>query len=180
MKIKQVILFIVLMLELLLSCSNPLKHTIKEMIGKEIFLTNAIYTKEGQDTVDFDIDKYEYKVLTYVGSSGCTSCMMKLAEWEKYIARNDSLFPGKVGYIFCYSSKSLQTVRYLLSQNQFNYPVYIDTAESFAHINSIPDNYMLQTFLLNGDNKIIAVGNPIINKNIEKLYDRILSNSSSE
>ncbi len=71
---------------------------------------------------------YEYKILAYVDPQGCTDCKMKLEEWKDYIAYIDSLYPNKVGFVFCFATNNLRTVRFLLSEHKFKFPVYIDTS----------------------------------------------------
>ncbi|MBP3788495.1 MAG: hypothetical protein J6I52_02635 [Prevotella sp.] len=160
------------------SCSSnrQSEKIIDEWIGKEIILDGAIYTIEGYDTVDYSLDTFEYKILNYVDSEGCTGCKMKLEEWKDYIAHVDSLYQGKVGFVFCFATNSLRTIRFLLSERNFRHPVYIDTSNIFCKKNDIPNNYLLQTFLLNRNNKIIAIGNPIVNSKIEKLYNKVFQN----
>lgn len=162
----------------LLSCGKHQEYEqiINKMIGREINFPNPIYTIMGNDTLFHDLDNYEYKILSYVDSKGCTECKMKLEEWKIYISMVDSLYKGRVGFVFYYTPESKRTVNFLLEKHQFDYPVIIDTTNVFERRNPIPDNYMLQTFLLDGENKIVAVGNPIINNKIKTLYNRIFSN----
>ena len=42
------------------------------------------FTIRGNDTVDFSVCG-EYKILSYVDSTGCTSCKLGLNEWADYI-----------------------------------------------------------------------------------------------
>ena len=175
MKIYLVIIGAVFILSFSCCCNRQSEKMIKEWVGKEIILDDAVYTIEGYDTIDYSLDAYEYKVLNYVDSEGCTDCKMKLEEWKDYIAHVDSLYPGKVGFVFCFATNNLRTIRFLLSERNFKHPVYIDTSNIFCRKNDIPNNYMLQTFLLNRDNRVIAIGNPIVNSRIKKLYNQVFS-----
>lgn len=61
----------------------------------------------------------------------------------------------------------------------FTYPVCLDLGNKFYNANKIPDDMMLQTFLLDKDNKIIALGNPIHNSKIKDLFLNIISGGTS-
>ena len=56
---------------------------LQKWIGKELSLpARSVFTIQGKDTVEYPIQN-TYKILTYIDSTGCTSCKLKLAEWEK-------------------------------------------------------------------------------------------------
>lgn len=152
---------------------------IKKWIGKELKYDDAIFTIMGKDTINFNLDDFDYKILTYVDSKGCTACQMKIEEWKEYMNMVDSLWSGKVGFIFYYAPESFRTVAFVLQEHNFDYPVIIDTVSVFRRRNSIPNNYMLQTFLLDKENRIVAVGNPVINIKIETLYNQIIGATSN-
>lgn len=178
---KNIICFHTILLISLLSCSenNENEQLVKNLLGREIDYSESVFTIMGKDTVNFNLDGYEYKILTYVDSKGCTACQMKIEEWKEYMNMVDSLSSGKVGFIFYYAPKSFGTVRFILQEHNFEYPVIIDTINDFGRRNSIPGNYMLQTFLLDRENRIAAIGNPIINKKIKILYNHFFCNNAT-
>ena len=52
---------------------------VQEWSGKEIkFPSRSVFTIQGKDTVDFDFEDADYKVVTYIDSVGCTSCKLNL------------------------------------------------------------------------------------------------------
>ena len=52
-----------------------LSRLVKEWEGREIlFPAHSTFTIQGKDTVDFQYQDAEYKVVTYIDSIGCTSC----------------------------------------------------------------------------------------------------------
>ena len=54
-------------------------------------------------------------------------------------------------------------------------PVYVDKQDSIAKLNRFPLESNLHTFLLDKNNRVIAVGNPVYNPKIKKLYFNIIS-----
>lgn len=67
-------------------------NSVKEWMGKEIlFPQNSIFTIRGKDTIGFNLNKSEYKIVSYIDTAGCTSCRLKLAEWQRFMNEVDSI-----------------------------------------------------------------------------------------
>lgn len=164
----------------LISCHNKNKekveNIIKEWIGKEITYPNSIFTIKGKDTVFVNPDKYTFKILCYVNKEGCTSCKLKLREWDKYIKDMKKEYHKNIGFFFYYSPNNTKEITYHLIKEDFNYPVCIDIKDSINIINKLPVNSQFQTFLLDKNNKIIAIGNPILSSKVQEMFSYILSN----
>ena len=61
----------------------------------------------------------------------------------------------------------------LLERHKFIYPVCFDEEDSLNKLNHFPTDMAFQTFLLNSDNKVLAIGNPI-NPKVKELYLKII------
>ena len=160
---------------LFLSCQESRKEHInrlvKEWKKKEIvFPKNPIFTILGNDTVDFKIKKSNYKVVVYVDSTGCVSCKLRLKEWKEFIAYVDSVSGGQVPFLFFFQSKDNKELRYILKRDNFRLPVCVDSQSEFGKLNRFPSEQMFQTFLLNKDNRVKVIGNPIHNLSVKELY----------
>ncbi len=57
-----------------------------------------------------------------------------------------------------------------MERDKFTLPVCIDTEDRFNKLNNFPSDMMFQTFLLNKDNKVVVIGNPIHNLKVRNLY----------
>lgn len=62
----------------------------------------------------------------------------------------------------------------MLKSSSFSFPVCIDEEDRVNKLNNFPKEMAFQTFLLDNDNKVIAMGNPILNPQIKELYLRII------
>lgn len=62
----------------------------------------------------------------------------------------------------------------MLKRENFNAPVWIDRMNAFYNLNHFPSDERFQTFLLDKDNRVLAVGNPIHNPKIKELYLKII------
>ena len=166
---------IVLLAYFLVSCQESIKERstrlIKEWEGKVIrFPVRSVFTVIGRDTVDFDFMDAKYKVVTYIDSTGCVSCKLQLNRWKQLIAKIDSVTHGNVPFLFYLHPKDIKELRYLTRRDNFIYPVCFDEKDEFNALNQFPDEMMFQTFLFDKDNRLLALGNPVLNPQIEKLY----------
>ena len=59
---------------------------------------------------------------------------------------------------------------YLFIQNRFDYPVFIDINCSINKLNHFPQTAIYQCLLLDKDNKVLMIGNPVLNMKIWELY----------
>ena len=172
------ILFILILLPIFFSCKNEQKEKEKQIAqlvnewqGKEIkFPDNLIFTRYLTDTTDFQITQSEYKVLVYVDSIGCTSCKLQLHKWKELIEYSDSVTQEKVPFLFFFHSKDYKEIRYLLKRDGFDRPVCIDMDDRLNKLNKFPADMTFQTFLLDKNNRVAVLGNPVHNTAVRDLY----------
>lgn len=169
----------------LLSCQNrdkaQARKILNEWIDKEIFFPeNLNFSIQGSERAsNFAIRDSEYKIVAYVDSMGCTSCKLHLSEWDNYINNIDSLYPNKVQFLFFFFPKNGRDIYLTLRVERFIYPICIDTLDVLNRINHFPSDIQYQTFLLDKNNKVMAIGNPIHNPHIKELYWNIISGKQS-
>ena len=174
-----------LMLCLLAACQDSdkqrLMRLVEEWEGKEItFPAQAVFTVQGRDTVDFRWQSAPYRIVTYVDSLGCASCKLQLPKWKQLIAETDSLFgKEKLSYVFFFHPKDARELTYLTRRDGFTYPVCFDREDAFNRVNRFPSEMALQTFLLDKDNRVVAIGNPVHNPQVKELYLNIIGGKRS-
>jgi hypothetical protein len=175
---KYILIFTVI---LCYSCNNNNKQNnkeaeniIKEWMSKVIVFPdikpNTIHLKL-KDSLRYAVsDDKEYKILLYVDSTGCTNCKTKFSVWKAYI---DKLY-ARVNFLFYFHPKTRKELLSLLEYEKFTYPIFIDDADELSKLNRFPNNPMFQCFLLDKDNKVLAIGNPVNNPKIWELYRQII------
>ncbi|WP_425883484.1 DUF1573 domain-containing protein [Parabacteroides sp. ASD2025] len=168
-------LYILLLLFLLTACKENNKEKfallVQEWQGKEIvFPQNMAFTRFVTEPVDYRIPDAEYKVLIYVDSTGCTSCKLQLPKWKELIAHVDSATNGNIPFIFVFQSKDDRELQYILKRDNFARPVCIDRDSRLDKLNKFPQDITFQTFLLDKDNKVKIIGNPVHNLAVRDLY----------
>ena len=173
-------LYLILILALFSSCKESEKDKISRLVseweGKEIFFpAHSIFTIQGKDTVDFSFLNSEYKVVTYIDSIGCTSCKLQLPRWKQFMHEVDSTMNGSIPFVFYFHPKDMKELHYITRRDAFNYPVCFDEKDDFNELNHFPVEMTFQTFLLDKENKVVAIGNPIHNPKIKELYLQLLT-----
>lgn len=168
-------LLFLLVMSCLFSCKETDKDRINRLVsewsGKEIVFPNDMeFTSLGNDTNY--LFKNEYTVMTYVDSMGCTGCKLKLPQWKELINELDSI--GNTSVLFFLYPKNEKELTYLLKRDRFTHPVCIDENDSFNKLNHFPSDMMFQTFLLDKENKVVAIGNPIQNPRVKEVYLQII------
>ena len=173
-------LTVIMCVWLLASCQESRKDVMLRLVSewkeKEVkFPARSVFTVQGKDTVDFEFRHADYKVVTYIDSVGCTSCKLQLPRWKEFLAEVDSLTEGSVPFLFYFHPKDMKELRYLTRRDRFTYPVCLDEMDDFNRLNQFPREMMFQTFLLDKDNKVIAIGNPVLNPRVKELYVSLIT-----
>jgi hypothetical protein len=157
---------------------------VSEWTGKQIqYPVDAQCCILGKDTISDLCNcllQKEYKILLYVDSAGCSDCKLKFFEWKRLIAEADTLFPQKLGFVFFFQPKSRKDMTFLFRKDNFRYPAFIDMNDDLNKLNHFPSQIEYQCFLLDENNKVLMVGNPVLNLNIWDLYKQIITGKISE
>lgn len=157
------------------------EKVVKVWMGKEVLLPENIPCSVlGKDTKFEQYDGLfdaEYKVLLYVDSTGCSSCRLKLFEWKLLIEEADSLFLGKLNFLLYLQPKvdNASDLEFLMRRVHFKFPVFIDTNNHLDSLNSFPKEPAFQCFLLDKNNKVLLIGNPVLNPKIWDLFKKQIS-----
>ena len=176
----QLILSIIAILPLISSCTTIDKDhrkVVEEWMGKEITIPANLKYQIGGDFIDYDFFNADFKIVTYVDSDGCTSCKMKLKSWDKLINELKSSPDITINFLMVINTDEKAVVETLLKQNNFNHPVAIDSKGDYYDMNVLPEKVDYQTFLLDGNDRVVALGNPVYNPKIKELYARLIFDS---
>lgn len=156
---------------------DKIARLVKEWTGKEIaFPPHSVFTIQGKDTIDYDFAETEYKIVTYIDSIGCASCKLQLPRWNEFMHEVDSAVKGNVPFVFYFHPRNTKELRYTIRRDKFIHPVCFDEKDEFNALNHFPGEMTFQSFLLNRENKVVAIGNPIHNPKVKELYLQKLTN----
>ena len=181
--------FVLLGIAFLYTCSSCGNRTIKEQqysqlvrewMGKEIIFPSenkfSIIGDENENEKMLQLWNSPYKIVSYVDPKGCISCQLRLPAWKIFIndLHNAFHFQVPVMLFFHPEQRNVDEIQFILKRDDFNYPVCIDVNDSLNKLNHFPSDMAFQTFLLDKDNKVLAIGNPVLNPKVKELYLKII------
>lgn len=163
---------------ILMACwSSPkcdIANTVSKWHGKVLKMSLSLKpVVMGRDTIS-NFNHTSYAIVTYIDSSNCTSCRLRLSMWKEMISEINSFDKDTIPVYFILHPISLKELTTILVKNNFYYPIYIDENDRFKQLNNLSDNEIFHTFLINKANEVVAVGNPIHNTKIKELYQKII------
>jgi len=136
----------------ILGCNN-LQKEYEKMVGKEISFVGF--------TIPFNT---KYKIVNYVNHDGCTPCRLNQTQWNLFINELDL---KQVQVIFIVESDSTKL-------GETNLPIYYDSSNVFYTLNHLPSDSRFHCFLLDENNRVVLIGNPVQNPKIKDLYIRTI------
>lgn len=157
------------------SCGKNEKSRFVDLVqgwlGKSIrFPSYSLLALQGNDTVNMKISG-KYKMLTYVDTVGCISCYLQLERWKTFMEMDEM---DSVQFLFFFPPEKQHDVLEILKTSDFSYPICLDEHNSLNNLNHFPIEFGGQTFLLDKENRVLAIGNPIHNRKVKELYLKII------
>lgn len=162
------------------------KQIIKEWVGKRIeFPKDIPCTVVGKEVASFQsqlLFDSDYKVLLFVDSAGCSDCRMRLFAWRHLIQEADSLFNGKLKFLFFFQPKKSnpKELEIIIRRNRFEYPVFVDVDNRLDSLNHFSKHVDYQCFLLNNNNEVLLVGNPLLSQPVWALFKNLISENEGK
>lgn len=132
---------------------------------------------EGRDSTYFPLSSK--KLILYVDSTSCSSCF--IGKLINYFEVNDSLKSKSSQLVVILQPKENQHEEVIKRLHNERYPFWciVDTEGEFIKNNpGIPDNQLLHSFTIDGDNKIVLIGDPTRNEKIRNLLLKVIEDST--
>lgn len=131
----------------------------------------------GKELQKNDLNKKGFKLVVYADSVGCTTCAINhIDSWNRFIDYAKQ-FDNQLRFCFIFSpmKEELRRTKLMIANTIFDYPILLDTLGEFEKLNPhLPKNRSFHVFLLDENNKVILVGNPMRNKRIEEMFYKIV------
>ena len=108
--------------------------------------------------------------MVFVDSIGCTSCKLQLSRWKEFIRYTDSISQKNIPFLFFFQFDDQWEIHSLLIRENFDKPICLDRSDSLNQLNHFPKDIRFQVFLLDKNNKVVVIGNPVHNPNVKELY----------
>lgn len=150
-------------------CQNHTESIVRQWLGKTVALdVKPELIAIGQQPIKLESDFY---VLSYIDSMGCVSCKMGLPKWKAFSAYVDSISRKHVPVVFVVQESASRNVLFSMKADNF-IPDYIivDKNDRFQKKYKFPTENEMQTFLLDRNNRVVAIGNPISQEKVMSLF----------
>lgn len=170
-------LFLLLLFLTISSCNTKkreINRLVKAWSNKEILFPDQLEAHIfGRDTNCPEIWDAKYKILNFTDTSGCTECKMQLYGWQQLKQQTDSL-QLDVSYIFIAWAEQYEELETLQWINKCDIPFFYDRTGQMMQLNQFPEKESFRTFLLDSDNRVMLIGNPVNSPDIRDLYLQVL------
>lgn len=160
------------------SQDNSIKEALQKMQSHPInFCLDKMQCRiQAVDTMIVDSVKPDLRFVVYVDSSECSPCALdRMYMWNDLIDEAER-YAGRLRYVFIVAPKSTESLMdiYLsIEYSGLKSYLYVDTAYSFRTANiDFPEDNRFHKFILNKNDSIIFVGNPLKSKELEDIYNR--------
>lgn len=147
--------------------------TTENKLSKELqkWINQKLTIEKGIEVFDRDsISDKSYRILIYVDDQGCTTCKLRLSEWHQFRQLLEALAPGKIAYQLLFDGKQIDEIRFLLKTHAWDNPLYWDREGKMNKKYNFPKNEAFRCFLLDKDERVLLVGNPVYSEAIRELY----------
>lgn len=148
-----------LFVAIVFSCCNNTKTEYEKWINKQIYFPDNIA-----------IVNSGVKIVSYTGLADCVVCEIAPNGWRKFIKELDSIAKIPVFLILHPKKKMEDNLRNQCS----DLPMYFDVNDDFFNKNNFPEDKRFRCFLLDENNHVILIGNPVHNPKIKDLYIRTI------
>lgn len=160
------------------ACNDPkdkMQHNIQQMQSTPIYIPYsdmACWTEDSISSIDL-CKQAKLKLVHYVDSVQCTTCyLQKVAQYEKLFQLEQETNYRFVN-VFVIAPGSNRKRMLLLDHKDKLLPqmLFVDTAHVFTEKNkTIPSEEIYHTFLLNENDSVILVGNPVVYPKIAEIF----------
>ena len=156
------------------SCNkDSSKMYFTEMMSNPLCINRTKYISASSDSL-FVKPFSKYRLIRYVDASYCGICTYKQICSD--MSNIEELLQIPQTAIIKIHSTDITHIKYYSKILKNRYEVLLDTAEAFVSENRfVPDNNKFRIFLVDNNDSIILIGNPLSNKRMLGLYQQVVA-----
>lgn len=172
-------IFLPILLLACMGCTRGLTHQMQDFMGQKIsFDAKLAHTPDIFDAQSRIKSDSVIKFVILYDSMECSSCRVNRLEHYNDISDLTDRYGIRVSPIIIFSPATAQMseLQKGLRLQKLSFPIYIDSDHTFERINPcIPVDRRLHAFLLNRDNEVVLIGDPINNPALWDLYVKTIN-----
>ena len=176
---KKILVFIIYLLTTLIISQSCIDNKVKtksliekyhgEKIKMPLDSITLLKNHKTKPIEKYNVNNNKIKLVTRINGN-CHICIYELDQWKQELIKK-------------FGDKNVQFIFYLYTDNYKDfrnnlyykisgtYPLLIDTTNAFIRDNDLPQmDKRFHTFLLNKQNEVLLVGNPLFSPKIKNLY----------
>ena len=187
MKYLRLVLLLVFVVGVYISCKQDTSKDsmiclVKKWERKQIlYPLESTFTIYGKDTLkNYEKSGIKFSIVNYIDSLGCFSCKLQAKAWKDFINTVDSVSNTAIPVNIFIHNRDVIELLSVLEKEKLDIPICIDLNDSLCLLNEFPANLMFRTFLLDNENRVLAIGNPIHNPKVKELYLKIIQGEKIE
>ena len=164
-------LLMILFLLIINSCSDSTNSAIKKLYGKEIVFNNQMKQVLKDTIQDINISDIPIKIVLNAEPRLCNSCF---ANYYKVISHYiQTIGNDSVKCIFIINDVHKEVLRTIMKEQEYkSIIVLLDNEKHYLSNNSLEKYHnMLTCFLLDKNNRVVLVGDPLRSSRIRELYN---------
>ena len=171
---KNLLLYTVICIFLLIGCtSNSRRSYIKNVIGSELIIPSDLLIIGESSCSYLNYVRKPLKIIVYSDSTNCLACDIKLPTWKiKY--KELSLINKNIGIVFIINTNNTDDIELIANVTKIPGFRLYDPQGMFKEMNHLHDHRDLHVFLLDQDNKVLLIGNPLDNYKLYDLYKQAI------
>ena len=160
--------------------SETVADLIDDWLGKQLMLPADVgYLTINGDSINAILPGGEFKIVRYIDKNGCTPCRLRLKRYPTMLAEMSERAGCEIGFVCIVNSADMKELRRTLRrENHHGLTMWIDEADSLNRLNGFPEIGALQTFLVDGENRVLAIGDPAVNPRVMELFVDVLCSDS--
>lgn len=146
--------------ESLTSSDEDIAGIVNDWIGRTLNLPDTVgwFTTDG-NSINACSPIENFKIVRYIGKEGCTSCRLHLNRYPEILRILEDSAKCDVEFVCIVNPADGNELRRILyRENYAGLTIWIDETDTLNKINQFPQIEKLQTFLLDKNNKVLAIG----------------------
>lgn len=98
-----------------------------------------------------------------------------MQKWQQLIEYTNSISNGEIPFLFFFNPKDYEELCQFFKRDLFDIPICIDFKDELNILNNFPSLSQFHTLLLDKNNKVLVIGNPVQSEDVRSLYIKQIS-----
>ena len=142
--------------------NNQIKNEIVQKVGTTMIIPDSLscYPLEYSQ---MDRTRVDTSMIVFIDGQ-CFTCVEDFVKWKDLLTK----YPDSYTYKFYVHAENFDIIKSFLNRWKIDFPIYLDSTNAFCKANKISPIKLLQVFVVDENEKILFVGNPLYSESVKK------------